>query len=91
MFASSAELTTKPAPPDALPVLIEPVAPSIEIELLPPNCVVLAPRKNVLTGAFVPNAGTRAWMKLQKSCPPEQSWPSPTVSGTVPWISIAWP
>ena len=42
---SRAELTTMPAAPDALPVLTEPVAPSSEIELLPPNWVVFAPRK----------------------------------------------
>ncbi len=35
----------------------DPVGPSIEIELLPPYCVVLAPRKNVLTGAFEPRHG----------------------------------
>src|SRR5436190_16438662 len=54
-------LTTSPAAPEARPVLIEPVAPSIEIELLRPNCVGLAPRKNVPGGAFVP----RPWLWRQ--------------------------
>src|SRR5207237_8283286 len=52
-------LTTRPAAPDALLVLTEPVGPSIEIELLPPYCVVLAPRKNVLTGRFEPRHACR--------------------------------
>ena len=36
---------TSAAAPAALPVFSEPVVPSIEIELLPPYWVVLAPRK----------------------------------------------
>src|SRR6476619_6453363 len=51
---SSPALTTSAAAPAALLVLTEPVGPSIEIELLPPYWVVLAPRKNVPTGAFDP-------------------------------------
>ena len=43
--ASSAEEITSAAAPAALPVFSEPVVPSIEIELLPPYWVVLAPRK----------------------------------------------
>src|SRR6266576_3333518 len=43
--ASLAALTTSAAAPAALPVFSEPVVPSIEIELLPPYWVVLAPRK----------------------------------------------
>ena len=43
----SAALTTSAAAPEALPVFSEPVGPSIEIELLPPYWVVLAPRKKV--------------------------------------------
>ena len=42
---SLAALTTSAAAPAALPVLVEPVEPSIVTELWPPNCVVLAPRK----------------------------------------------
>jgi len=43
-----------PRRPPLLCVSTEPVGPSIAIELLPPYCVVLAPRKNVPTGAFEP-------------------------------------
>jgi hypothetical protein len=41
----SAALITSAAAPAALPVFSEPVEPTIEIELLPPNWVVFAPRK----------------------------------------------
>src|SRR5436190_10294395 len=44
-FASRAALITSAAAPAALPVFSDPVVPSIEIELLPPYWVVLAPRK----------------------------------------------
>ena len=49
------------------------------------------PRKNVPGGMFEPKAGSCPWMKSQTGCPLLQSIPSPTLSGTVPWISIAWP
>ena len=89
--ASRAALTTSAAAPEALPVLTDPVGPSIEIELLPPNWVVFAPRKKVPGGMFEPKAGSCPWMKSQTGCPLLQSIPSPTLSGTVPWISIARP
>ena len=52
---SIAALTTSAAAPEALPVLAEPVVPSIEIELWPPYWVVLAPRKYVCGGAALPS------------------------------------
>ena len=51
---SRAAAITSAAAPAALPVFVEPVAPSIEIDDLPPNCVVFAPRKYVFSGAIVP-------------------------------------
>src|SRR5438128_12109358 len=79
-------LTTSPAAPAALLVLTEPVAPSIEIELLPPYWVVLAPRKKLCTGAFEPkHAG---WPVTPQTFSPSRncllSSPRPSVSGTVP-------
>ena len=83
-------LTTRAAAPEALLVFTEPVAPSIEIELFAPYCVVFAPRKNVCTGAFEPtHAG---WpVKPHRRSPSMNCFefcPRPSVSGTVPWISI---
>src|SRR6266566_947184 len=83
---SSPALTTSAAAPAALLVLTEPVAPSIEIELLPPYWVVLAPRKNVCTGALEPKH--TGWPLKPHSFSPSShclfSWPRPAVSGTVP-------
>src|ERR1700730_9983293 len=86
-------LSTSPSAPAALLVLTDPVGPSIEIELLPPYWVVFAPRKTVLTGALEPrHAGCplapHSFSPLTHSA---ELVPRPTVSGTVPWISIACP
>ena len=61
--ASRAALIVSATAPAALPVLVDPVGPSIDTELWPPNCVVFAPRKYVCTGAFEPRqaAGGSTW------------------------------
>src|SRR6185312_9691678 len=86
-------LTTSAAAPAALLVFTEPVGPSIAIELLPPYCVVLAPRKKVETGRLEPRHACRpaAPHSPSASVHCDASSPRPTVSGTVPWISIACP
>src|SRR5207253_1401980 len=78
---------------ESIAVSAEPVGPCIEIERLPPYCVVLAPRKNVPTGALEP--GHAGWPMKPHSFWPSTHWldgsPRPSVSVTVPSISIAWP
>jgi hypothetical protein len=54
-FSRAAEMTSAAAPP-ALPVFVDPVEPSMEIDDLPPNCAVFALRKYVCGGALVPGS-----------------------------------
>ncbi len=54
----AAEMSSAAAPA-ALPVFVEPVGPCMEIDDLPPNWVVFAPRKYVAVGTFVPTFSSR--------------------------------
>ncbi len=92
---SRAAAITSAAAPAALPVFVEPVGPCIEMDDLPPNCVVFAPRKYVDTGTWVPSPAARAMAMIASRMPGSpswlgSSWPSPSASATTPCTSWVW-
>ncbi len=94
-FSRAPEMSSAAAPA-ALPVFVEPVGPCMEMEDLPPNCVVFAPRKYVAVGTFVPTtpSARMSWMIPARmpgspSCA-GSSIPSPSTSLTTPSTSWTW-